>query len=139
MQGASDIFLLQHPMRLLWIKFPYGILSLFDNVKTAIGYQCLRYFDTAVLLLIIFDNSDKGTGDSDGGTVQHVHVFVFTVIIFKPYIEAACLIVGTVGSRGNFSPFTPIASGHPCFQVPFTVGGSAEVSSTGVDNAKSNP
>ena len=71
-------------------------LFLFDNVKSAIGNQRFGNFDAAVLLLVVFDNSDKRTGYCNRRTVQHVHVFIVAVIVFKPYIEAARLIVGTV-------------------------------------------
>ena len=113
-------------------------LFLFDDIKSAVWHQRIGDFDATVFLLIIFDNSDQRTGNRNRSAVEHVYVFVFTVIIFKPYIEAAGLIVGAVGGRGNFAPFPAVASGNPRFQVPLTVGGSAEVAGTGIDYTKRN-
>ena len=79
-----------------YIKNFARILFLPYNIKSAVRNQSPWEAHGAVRLLEIFQNGYNGAGNGDCRSIQHVDIFIFTVIVLKADVKTTRLIIGTV-------------------------------------------
>src|SRR6266702_6258891 len=100
------------------------------------GSENVRNQDRSVGLLIVFQNGENGPADSHGRAVERVdEVGPLLPGNLVADIESAGLIVGAVGSAGDFAVFAPFAStGHPGLEVILAIGGTSQIAGARVDD-----
>ena len=90
----------------------------------------------AVGSLMVFEQGDQGSRGGYSGAVERVHKFcTFLAGSSAADSQTPGLVIGAVGSRGDFTPIPTVSStGHPGLQVKFPVGWSTQIARAGVDD-----